>query len=168
MCGTVPEALVLHSPGKHYSSQKYHPPLSVLSAIFNEVITNYYGIFIFVSFTRLTLPATHNPTPAIYLCQLALMPTRCQVPLLVPRRQPVCTMWCHPRVCLLSWFQSLQQTTGRQWSERLQPKGFSSKFYLFPSTIGSWHQFPQEEILKKELPICNWHRFKKTPKLCCV
>lgn len=93
------------------------------------------------AFTRLSLPATRNPAWAMYLCHLALVPTRHQVPLLVSRRQPVCTKWCHPSVHLLSWFQSLQQTTDRQWSEKLQPRGFPSKFYLFPSTTGSWHWF---------------------------
>lgn len=98
------------------------------------------------AFTRLSLPATRNPAPAMYLCHLALVPTRHQVPLLVSRRQPVCTKWCHPSVRLLSWFQSLQQTTDRQWSEKLQPRGFPSKFYLFPSTTASWHWFHSEEI----------------------
>lgn len=157
MYGTVPGALGLPSQGRYYPSQKCHPPPSALSAIFREVIINYYGIFVFFFFflTRLSLPTTHNPAPAIYLCQLALMPARHQVPLLVSRRQPVCTKWCRCRVHLLSWFQSLQQTTGRQWSERLQPRGFPSKFYLFPSTTGSWLWFPREGISEKNLSTCD-------------
>lgn len=112
-------------------------------------------LFSFFFLTRLSLPTTHNPAPAIYLCQLALMPARHQVPLLVSRRQPVCTKWCRCRVHLLSWFQSLQQTTGRQWSERLQPRGFPSKFYLFPSTTGCWLWFPREGISEKNPSTCD-------------
>lgn len=139
----IPHKNVTHL---HQQSQQY-----------SEVITNYYAIFVFFFFffTRLSLPATHNPAPAIYLCQLALMPARHQVPLLVSRRQPVCTKWCHPRIHLLSWFQSLQPTTGRQQSERLQPRGFPSKFFLFPSTKGSWHWFPWEGISEKNLSTCT-------------
>lgn len=131
----------------------------------NHKLLCYFCFLFFFFFTRLSLPATHNPAPAIYLCQLALMPARHQVPLLVSRRQPVCTKWCHPRIHLLSWFQSLQLTTGRQWSERLQPRGFPSKFFLFPSTKGSWHWFPWEGISREEpVYVHLWHRIFW---LCC-
>lgn len=163
MCGTVPGALGFPSPDRYYPSQKCHPLPSALSATFREIITNLLRYFcccccfvcLFFLFTRLSLPTTHNPAPAIYPCQLALIPARHPMPLLVSRRQPVCTKWCHPRVRLLSWFQSLQQTTGRQWSERLQPRGFPSKFFLFPSTTRSWHRFPQEGISEKNLSTCD-------------
>lgn len=103
--------------------------ISILSNVHRGNHELLWDFFLFLP--RLFLPTTHNPAPVIYLCQLALMPARHQMPLLVSRRQPVCTKWCHPRVQLLSWFQSLQQTTDRQWSERLQPRGYPSKFCLF-------------------------------------
>lgn len=148
MCGIFPGALGLPSSGRYYLSRNCHPPPSAFSAMFTEVITNYYGIF-FLFLPRLFLPTTHNPAPVIYICQLALMPARHQVPLLVSRRQPVCTKWCHPRVQLLSSFQSLQQFTDRQWSERLQPRGFPSKFYLFHPQQGVGTGSPENEYWRR-------------------
>lgn len=128
-CRTFPGALGLSSSGRYYPLTKMSPTfISILSNVHRGNHQLLWDFFLFLP--RLFLPTTHNPAPVIYLCQLALMPARHQVPLLVSRRQPVCTKWCHPRVQLLSWFQSLQQTTDRQWSERLQPRGFPSKFYL--------------------------------------
>lgn len=50
MCGTFLGALGWPSPGRYHPSQKCHPPPSAFSAMFTEVIINYYRIFFFFSF----------------------------------------------------------------------------------------------------------------------